>query len=281
MKKTFLVKRNALLSSAGVSWGAFALSFVIIALLTRLLMPNVFWFAFTPLMRVANTLAAASHGLIVSFEHTAALAIQNEALMNENTALANENQALVKKLEVLSGTSAVRQNNDTGILAGVAARPPESPYDTLLVAAGSNEGVKTGMEAFGLPTGQTGTGGTPIGVVSVVMNRYSRITLFSAPRMTVNGWVGSANVPLLIHGEGGGAMSASIARSAAIVVADIVYAPGPGMLPIGTVVRVDSDPSSPSVTLRIQPVLNLFSLGWVTLRDTGRVPVSSATSTLP
>jgi len=32
-------------------------------------------------------------------------------------------------------------------------------------------------------------------------------------------------------------------------------------------VRIDSDPSSPSVTLYIQPALNPFSVTWVELRD--------------
>ena len=37
----------------------------------------------------------------------------------------------------------------SGILAGVVARPPESPYDTLVLAAGKNAGVTLGMEVFG------------------------------------------------------------------------------------------------------------------------------------
>ncbi|MEK7077197.1 MAG: hypothetical protein AAB967_03125, partial [Patescibacteria group bacterium] len=78
-----------------------------------------------------------------------------------------------------------------------------------------------------------------------------------------------ADFPLAINGAGGGAINASVPRSAGISVGDPVFAPGSGMLPIGTVVRVESDPSSPSVTLRIMPALNLFSIAWVVIRDTG------------
>ena len=74
-------------------------------------------------------------------------------------------------------------------------------------------------------------------------------------------------------------MHASVARAANIAVGDVVSVPGPGELPVGSVVRVDSDPLSPAVTLRIMPAANLFSLAWVELRATGVVPMTLATST--
>jgi cell shape-determining protein MreC len=275
MKKTFLTKRNALLSSAGISWGTGALAFAILVLLARLLAPNIFWSVFSPALKASNALAEKSHFIIAGFSNTAELTIRNEALVSENAALASENAALLKQAESVSALS-----RGASIVAAVSARPPESSYDTLIVAAGSEEGVTDGMEAFGPPAGGAGV---PLGVVSAVMSHYSRVTLFSAPRMSTSGWVGHSNIPVTILGGGGGAMSASVSRSAPIAAGDTVYAPGPGMLSIGSVLRVDSDPSSPSVTLRIQPAQNLFSLGWIELRDVGAVPtraLSSATSTL-
>ena len=59
----------------------------------------------------------------------------------------------------------------SGIIAGIVARPPASPYDTLVLSAGSEEGVTLGMEAFG-------AGGVPLGVVSSVLANFSRVTLF-------------------------------------------------------------------------------------------------------
>lgn len=265
------MRRNAIFSSASASWGVYALAFAIIVLLMRLLFPNLFWYTFSPLINIGNTFADRSHAFIVSFSDTSELALRNEELAKENEALANENSALIKKGESLSALLGISPAplRGAGILAAVVSRPPESTYDILLVSAGSDDGVKEGMQAFGLPTGQARIGGIPIGVVSSVMDKYSRITLFSAPKITVNGWVGKSNLPIIIRGEGGGSFSALASRSANIIVSDIVYAPGPGMLPIGKVVRVDNNPSLPSVTLRIQSSVNLFSLGWIELRDTG------------
>ena len=258
MKRTFLAKRNALLSSTNISWGALALAGAIFLLLLRLLAPNFFWQVFTPLFRVSDTLALESHVFFNSFGDTAALALQNERLMNENAALVSENQALLQKTESIRGLIP----DARGIIAGVVARPPSSPYDTLVLSAGREAGITLGMGAFG-------EGDVPLGVVSSVLADFSRVTLFSASGMIVSGWVGPTNVPIIIRGEGAGVFSASVARSAGIASGDTVFAPGPGMLPIGVVARVDSDPASPSVTLHIMPALNIFSIAWVTIRDTG------------
>ncbi|TSA44444.1 rod shape-determining protein MreC [bacterium] len=273
MKKTFLAKRNALLSSTNISWGAYALIVAILTLLLRLIAPNFFWTLFTPVFRASDSLSQASHAFFNSFGDTAKLALQNEKLTNENSALALQNQALLQKANSLSGLA----RESRGITAGVVARPPASPYDTLVLAGGSADGVTLGMEAFG-------DGGVPLGVITAVLADFSRVTLFSSSGMTLSGWVGRTNLPVTITGAGAGAMRASVARSAGITSGDIVFAPGPGQLPIGSVARVDSDPSSPSVTLRIMPALNLFSVAWVTLRDTGsalRGALSSTTPTLP
>ncbi|MDO8593390.1 MAG: rod shape-determining protein MreC [bacterium] len=276
MKRTYLAKRNALLSSANVSWGSLALACATLIFLFRLVAPNFFWVAFSPAFRVADAIAERNHTFLNSFSDTASLAANNERLANENQALANENQALLEKMASVNALigSVPQKLTASGILAGVMARPPESPYDTLVLAAGSSDGVTVGQEAFG-------AGGVPLGVVSSVLAGFSRVTLFSAPGMMVNGWVGQKNLPITIKGAGAGAMQASVARSAGITLGDIVFAPGPGMLPIGSVARVDSDPSSPSVILRIAPVVNLFSTAWVTLRDTGTALRSVLSSTTP
>lgn len=279
MKKTFLAKRNALLSSTSMSWGVIACASVILALLLRLFAPNFFWQMFSPVFRWGDALAEKSHFILSSFGDTAALALHNEQLRNENAALANENQALLAKevsISALSNFSTLEGKDTSKILAGVVARPPESPYDTLVLAAGEKVGVMLGQEAFG-------AGGVPIGVVSSVLADFSRVTLFSAPNTVMHGWVGRENLPLTIRGAGAGAMRASLARSANIAVGDTVFVPGPGALPIGSVTRIDNDPTAPGVVLHITPALNLFSITWVVLRDTGigqSGAFSFATSTL-
>ncbi len=266
MKKTFLAKRNALLSSARFSSGTIALLVAIVALLLRLLAPNIFWYITAPVFRVSDSIATGSHYVLSGFNDAAALTVKNDALTNQNSALANENRALQAKiadLSALPGTSA-----GAGIPASVLVRPPQSPYDIFVLSAGTHVGVEQGMEALG-------PGGVPLGRITSVTEDFSQLTLFSAPGVSTLGWVGSSHTPITILGVGGGALSAVAPRSANITEGEMVYVPGPGELSLGTVVRVDSDPSSPSLTLRIVPALNLYSVTWVELRAT---PLGTFTS---
>ncbi|MDP1689622.1 MAG: rod shape-determining protein MreC [bacterium] len=272
MKRTFLAKRNALLSSTSISWGVIALVFAVLALLVRLLAPNFFWQAAAPAFRVAGTINTGMHVFLNSFGDVAALAVRNEQLVSENASLAHENQVLREKETRINALDGIQK----GIIAAVIASPPESPYDTLVLAEGERSGVALGQEAFG-------EGGVPLGVVTAITADFARVTLFSAPGTLTHGWIGPSGVPVNIEGTGAGTMKASFSRSAGIAVGDTVFAPGPGMLPIGSVVRVDSDPSAPGVTLRIMPKANPFSIAWVQLRDVGgalRNSFLTATSTL-
>ena len=206
----------------------------------------------------------AGRSFVNGFADTAELARENETLRDANAAFTLENDALREKLDSIEGLA----GEGRGIIAGIVARPPTSPYDVLVLSAGSDAGVALGQRAFSLPAGKA-EGGVPFGTVSSVFTGFSRVTLFSAPGVSTDGWVGTDNLPLVIKGVGAGALSAFAPRSANITEGDVVSVLGPGKLPIGVVVRVDSDPASPSVTLRIMPAYNLFSVGWVILRDSG------------
>ncbi|MDB5244507.1 MAG: Rod shape-determining protein MreC [Parcubacteria group bacterium] len=280
MKKTFLTRRNAFLLSGGVSWGGYALIIVLLLIAVRLIVPNVYFHIFAPVFRSADALASTSHSFFGFFNSSAELTKANERLLQENAALANENEALIQKeasLEALLGTSESNRIITPAVLAGVIARPPESPYDTLIVDKGTHSGVVVGQEAFG-------PGNVPLGVVTTALADFSRITLFSAPGMSAIGSVGSKNIPLTVMGGGGGVLNASLTRPSDVAVGDLVFLPGPGALPAGKVVRIDGDPTSPSMTLRIQPRVNLFTLYFVTIRDAGeslKGTLMTATTTKP
>lgn len=272
MKKIYLARRNALLSAKSFSWGAGALVFALVVLGVRFAAPNLFWHAFSPVFRASDAVAGASHSFFARFGDAAALRALNEKLVADNAALAVENQRLVQQLRIEESLESSAGTRASSITAGVVVRPPTSPYDTLVLGRGASDGVVRGMEAFG-------PGGVPVGVVSAVLDDFSRVTLFSTAGAMTNGWVGNGSVALQIAGAGAGALHATVARDADIAVGDVVFVPGPGQLPMGSVVRVESDPLSPSVTLRIASAVNPFSLSWVELRATGITGVSFATST--
>lgn len=275
MKKTFSARHNAFLLPRSVSRGIFVLIFVFLFLLLRLLAPNTFWKILTPFFSVSDSLAKQSHVFFAHFANASKLVVLNEKLQEENATLAIENKILTQKVTNLSllFSSSVTKSIP-GIQVSVIARPPESPYDTLLLAGGRNNGIALGNEVFA-------KSGMPIGSITSVLDEFSQATLFSASGVLTYGWVGRTAIPITIIGTGGGTLSATLARTAPVVVGDTVFVPGPGMLPVGSVVRIDSDPLSPGITLRIMPAHNLFSTSEVVVRAVSVAPSIFATSTAP
>lgn len=262
MKRTFLARRNALLSPGGFSAGLIAVAFAVSVVALRFLLPDAFLAATTPFARMGTTISSYVDTLTSGFQSTAALSETNETLMRENAALTIENRALSEKVADLtallgSGGPAVQ-----GIVAGVLTRPPFSPYDTYVLSAGAGDGVSEGMGAFG-------PGGIPLGIVSTVTTHFSRLTLYSAAGMLVPGWIGRDRLPVTLRGEGGGTFSVEIPRSASVSAGDIVYMSAPGAVPIGTVAKMGGELSDPSLELAIQPILNPLSITWVLLREGG------------
>lgn len=147
----------------------------------------------------------------------------------------------------------------SGLLAGVTLRPPVSPYDVLVVALGSDAGVRAGMVAYTRAN-------VPIGTVEQVSNTSSRILLYSAPERVTLGWVGEGKVPVSLVGRGSGAFVGELSKDSQIVVGDGVFIPGPGAQLIGHIAAIDNAPSAPSARVQIRPLGNPFSVTWVKLR---------------
>lgn len=174
-------------------------------------------------------------------------------LEEENAALANENELLRARLRDVGAERSLPQ--DSGTLAGVLARPPLSPYDTLVLDQGSEDGITEGSLVYAQ--------GVPIGTIAEAGSATSRALLFSAPERITEGWIGENRLPVTLIGAGSGVFEADVPRETPVAEGDLVYIPGPGALPVGKVERVASQPSSPRAQLRIRPLVNPFALTWV------------------
>jgi hypothetical protein len=274
MKRTFLPRHSLFVSPAGLSWGGIILIIAILALVMRVLAPNLFWTITAPLTRSASAVSGGTHFFLSCFYEAARLTQDNERLTRDNEALQIENATLRAQAREVGALGAA----EGGIVAGVVARPPVSPYDTLVVAAGTRGGVSEGMRAYG-------AGGMPLGRVEQASADFSRIILYSAPEVETQGWVG-VSTPITLRGAGGGAFTATLARTAQVAVGDAVYVPGPGMVALGVVARIDDDPSAASMVLRIIPAINPLTAGWVRLRAAApssdvTAPLRAASSTAP
>ncbi len=212
----------------------------------RTFMQSVFDVAAAPLWSFGDSMTA-TFAEEPSELSAGELSLQVQELANENLLLRSRLRDVGAERELPS---------DTGLLAGVLARPPVSPYDVLVVDLGSDAGVGQGMIAYAL--------GVPVGTVAEVNARSARVLLYSAPERITEGWIGENRLPVTLIGAGSGVFEADVARELAVTEGELVYVP-PGALPIGRVVRIESHASSPRSVLRIQPLVNPLALTWVRL----------------
>ncbi|MBU2220496.1 rod shape-determining protein MreC [Patescibacteria group bacterium] len=260
MKTQFSRKRNSLI---GNSWiGPASLSVVGIALLfliLRTVAPGAIAALSTPFWKTGSALSANVHTAGTFFGNAAHLAKERDRLLAENATLRTEQIGLQAKVQDLTKLVGSRTEFADEILATVLVRPPVSPYDTFVLDQGSNAGVAPSMRVLG-------PSGVPLGTVESVTKNSSRVLLYSAPGRETASWVGEERLALILVGRGSGAFTATAAREAGVIEGDFVYIGGASFAPIGVVVSVANDPSSPRSEIGIRPYLNPFSTTWVTIQ---------------
>lgn len=233
---------------------------LLIGLILRLAAPEALVRITAPAFAASTRLAAAVD-TATTVSYRATLTARVAALTSENEALRAENAVVSARAADLAHLLGTRTERGAGILAGVLARPPVSPYDTLVIDAGLTEGIHMSARVYG-------AGGIPVGTVESVDTHIARVTLFSTAGLQTQGWVGETRVPLQLTGASAGAFDATLSKETPVMVGDKVYVSGPGALPIGVVESIESDPSSPTDTLHVRPFINPFTITWVTVDPT-------------
>ncbi|HWH06968.1 MAG TPA: rod shape-determining protein MreC [Candidatus Paceibacterota bacterium] len=262
MKRQFSRSGNRALLSGGRVGIAIVVLAVLVILGMRTFLPDTLVFLSRPLLGVGSSLTAAVGSATGTFENKADLEAERDALRLALLEVENENAVVRAQLADMTKLVGTTPAPDARTIAGVVARPPVSPYDTLVVEAGQKDGVRVGAFTYG-------TGGVPIGTVSALSGENAHVALFSAPGRETQGWAGEARIPVVLTGAGAGAFRATVAKDAGLQVGEQVFVPGPGALPIGTVTRIDTNPSFPEAYVYIRPLINPFSLTWVAIDTAG------------
>ncbi len=207
---------------------------ILLAIFLRGPLSAAWWQLVTPLMQWR--FASANPSLETSAEY-AALAAENKDL-----------KARLGRPEV----------EGMRVLAGVLSRPPATPYDTLVVDAGSAEGVAEGA--------LVSAGGTRIlGTVAQVYTHTARVTLFSAPGQKYQALLTTAHgtLPLELEGQGGGSLRAQVPAATIATVGDQAVLPGIAGGLVAEVVGVGAGESDSFVALYFQEPANVFELRYV------------------
>ena len=153
------------------------------------------------------------------------------------------------------------------ILGAIISRPPQSPYDVLIIDTGSNNGVKEGMTA-------TAFSNTLLGYVTDVFPQTSKVKLVSFPEEETNALIESvstgAKISALAIGRGGGGMEIKIPSSVEVHSGDRIMTLGTYPLMLGIVERAEINLSDPFQKIFFRLPLNFQELKYVMIEKYGQ-----------
>jgi hypothetical protein len=124
------------------------------------------------------------------------------------------------------------------IMAGVISRPPETPYDTMLIDRGSNDGIVENAPVYF-------SAGQAIGYVQSVFPDSAHVTLFSSPGVESTVYVFGPNIFTTAYGEGGGIIRLSVPQGIKISTDNIVILPSLEQGVLGKIDDIQSIPTEP------------------------------------
>lgn len=191
------------------------------------------------------------------FRERALLIAEIEDLREERAEGSSLRAELAALREAHAMINDLKSMNGERIIADVVRTPPETPYDTLVVAAGSDVGIVPGAFVYSRQTA--------IGQVASVNAKTSLIVLFSTPGSHVPVYLWGAGVFANAEGMGGGVVRVGVPQGLAITVGDAVTLPIPGTAIFGTVDRVESVATNPEQYAYITEETALRSIRFVAI----------------
>ncbi len=184
---------------------------------------------------------------------------ERDTAMREKDDIANKLSALESSIQDLNELRDMRgDGKDNRIYAGVLITPNISPYDSLVVDKGSDDGVVQKAVVYRNTT-------TPIGIVAKVDNSTSVVSLFSSPGIQVDVYVRGPNVHAKATGVGGGALEVVLPHGVKVHEGDSVLLPTIRGERIGTVAHITDDPAEPGAVASIVDAFAPASLRFVAI----------------
>lgn len=152
-----------------------------------------------------------------------------------------------------------RKEDQNYIIAFVISRPPQSPYDILIIDAGSKNGIQNGMEI-------TAYGNILIGRVVEVNQKTSKVKLISFPKEEINAVLMETNVPVIAVGQGSGNFEIDLPKAVEVKEGDKVLTLGINPLLLGIVEKIISNPSDPFQKILFRLPVNIQELNYVMVK---------------
>lgn len=220
--------------------GVVVVALVVIFVL-RTVLGSMFAYAVSPLLNMRVWIAESTGTIPMYLRDRDALIGEIRLLNDERTTFkdAVERAAvLTKENEELRALLGRPDTAESRIAAGVMTRPPFIPYDTLLIDAGSRDGIHEGAVVYYRDD-------RAIGVVHRTFAGSALITPFSTPGIETTVYVVGPDIYTTAYGEGDGVVRVSVPQGVEIKEGDVVLMPSLNRGIIGTINSIQSIEAEP------------------------------------
>jgi len=211
--------------------------------------------ATSPIFKFSRFAAEKKNDFFFLFRNKQSLDEELNSLREKNIELENEIILLesAKKENEELKIMLSRPDKKSYILGSIISRPPQSPYDMIMVDAGSDNGVKNGMRAVAY-------GSVLIGRVVEVFPSASKIKLVSYPGEETNLIMENAKISAIGLGLGGGNIEVKIPSSVKINSGDKINTEGTSHYLLGTADKIEADALNPFQKIIFRMPVNLNEL---------------------
>lgn len=145
------------------------------------------------------------------------------------------------------------------VLSAILAKPNQTPYDTLVIDRGSNDGIKPDQLVFA-------QGNILIGYIESVEQNSAKVLMYSTPGNISQVIYGSTGKYFNARGAGNGTLEVEVSREIDVAVGDQFYYPGLDDTLVGVTRKVDFDPRDSFKKAIIKSPVNIQEERWVEVR---------------
>jgi len=217
----------------------------------------------SPIWNIQKSIISGFENISYIFDSKEKLSAENEKLIEENVnlklsmidhqILESENNQLKEIL------GRIPNNNNNFILGNILTKPNHSPYDTVIIDIGENNGVKEGDTVYA-------NGNLPIGSIGKVYYNTSLIYLYTNPGQKTEGFMTNGNASVELTGRGGGNFEMIIPIELEAINGEMISYPGNASEVIALVDETISKPSDPFKKVILHSPINIQNLKWVEVK---------------
>lgn len=145
------------------------------------------------------------------------------------------------------------------ILSNILTKPNNSPYDTIIIDVGQNQGIINGNKVYA-------NGDVPIGQIDEVYGKTARVIMYSSPGKKTEGILGNSKISVELTGRGGGNFEMLVPKDVDFEIGTLILLPGSSIEIIAYISEILSIPTDPIKKVLLASPVNVQNLKWVEVR---------------